>query len=108
MTDTIRIGESGKIHRINTQFDMSNNTSITFDYTKPSGAVLNATATLGTTTEIIDGVSVAPNFWAFYAFEVGEIDEAGDYDVTVTYNNTGTSPVTVLLNLDPVILVVGD
>lgn len=107
MTDTIRIGESGKDHQINTKFDMSSNTSIIFTYVKPSGSELVVAAVLGATTVNINGVSVLAGFWASYTFEPGDLDEAGDYDVTVTYNDTATTPDTVLLNLDPITLVVG-
>lgn len=106
MTDIIRMGESGKINRINTNFDMSNNTSITFTYTKPSGAVVVGVATIGDQTVTIDGVPVLANFWASYVFTAADLDEAGDYDVLVTYNNATTTPPTILLNNTPLTLVV--
>lgn len=109
MTDTIRVGESGKRHRINCKFDMSSNTSIGFVYTKPvTGNTLTVTGVLGTTIETIDGLSVAANFWAYYDFEVGDVDEAGNWDLQITYNNTASTPDDVFKNLDPITLVVGD
>lgn len=109
MTDTIRVGESGKQHRINVQFDMSANTSIDFVYKKPiSGDLLSVSGVLGTTTETIDGVSVAPNFWASYDFAPTDLDEAGNWDLQITYNNTVPTPNDIFKNLDPIILVVGD
>lgn len=109
MTDTIRVGESGKQHRISVQFDMTNNTSIGFVYTNPvTGTLLSVAATLGTTIETIDGVSVAANFWAFYAFDVTDLIDAGSWDVQVTYTNTASTPDDIFKNLDPITLVVGD
>lgn len=109
MTDIIRVGESGKRHRINVKFDMSTNTSIDFVYTKPiSGDLLSVAGTLGTTAETIDGVSVLANFWAYYDFVPGDLDEAGNWDLQITYNNTASTPDDTFKNLDPIILVVGD
>lgn len=109
MTDTIRVGESGKRHRINTQFDMSSNTSLGLVYTNPvDGTLLSVTATLGTTTQTIDGVSVAANFWLFYDFSAGELPDPGKWDVQVTYTNTAPTPDDIFKNLDPITLIVGD
>jgi len=108
MTDTIRVGESGKQHRINVQFDMSANTSLGLVYTNPvDGTELSVSATLGTTTETIDGVSVAANFWLFYDFEVTDLTDAGSWDVQVTYTNTVPTPDDIFKNLDPIKLIVG-
>jgi len=109
MTDTIRVGESGKRHRIIVQFDMSSNTSIDFVYTKPiSSDLLSVSGVLGTTAETIDGVSVAANFWAYYDFEPTDLDEAGNWDLQITYNNTVPTPDDIFKNLDSITLVVGD
>jgi len=107
MTDIIRVGESGKRHRVNVKFDMSSNTSIGFVYTKPSGATLTVPGVLGTSSITIAGVSVSPNFWAYYDFVPGDLDEAGDYDLQITYTNTAATPDDIFKNLDPITLTVG-
>ncbi len=107
MTDA-RVGESGKEHRISVQFDMSNNTSIDFVYTKPrSGALLSVSGVIGTTQETIDGNVVAANFWASYEFKPGDLDEAGTRNLQVTYNDTTTTPDDVFKNLSPIQFTVG-
>ena len=109
MTDVLRVGESGKEHRINVKFDMSSNTSIGFVYTKPgTGTTLSVSGVLGTTQETIDGVIVAANFWASYTFQPTDLDEAGDWDLQITYNNTSSTPDDIFKNLDPITLTVGD
>lgn len=109
MTDTIRVGESGKRHRINCQFDMSSQTSIGFVYTKPvSGDLLTVAGVLGTTAETIDGASVLANYWCYYDFDTTDLDEAGSWTLELTYNNTGSTPNDIFKNLDPITLVVGD
>jgi hypothetical protein len=109
MTDTIRVGESGKRHRINCKFDMSSNTSIGFVYTKPvTGSTLTVSGVLGTTAETIDGVAAAANTWAYYDFVPGDVDEAGAWDLQITYTNTASTPDDVFKNLDAITLTVGD
>lgn len=107
MTDA-RVGESGKEHRINVQFDMSSNTSIDFVYQKPrTGDLLEVPGVLGTTQETIDGVVVAANFWASYEFKPTDLNEAGTWNLQITYNNTSVSPVDVFKNLSPIQFIVG-
>lgn len=108
MADIIRVGESGKRHRINVKFDMSSNTSIGFVYTKPvSGDLLTVVGVLGTTAETIDGNAVLANFWTYYDFVPGDVDEAGNWDLQITYNNTAATPDDIFKNLDTITLVVG-
>ena len=108
MAIQIRVNESGKQHRIRTDFDMSSNTSLSIVYTKPSGAELSVSGTLGTTQVTIDGVTVAANQWLFYTFQPSELDEAGDYQVEVTYTNTNATPDDNFRNLTPITLTVGE
>jgi len=107
MTDVVRVGESGKAHRVGVKFDMSANTSINFVYTKPSNATLSVSGVLGTTQETIDGILVAANFWASYTFGPGELDESGEWDLQLTYNNTAATPDDIFKNLDPIKFTVG-
>ena len=100
MVDVLRVNESGKRLRVALDFDMSNNTSLAMLLTKPSGATLSVTATLGTAQETIDGNVVAANFHMFYDFVPGDVDESGTWQVDVTYTNTTPTPDDIFFNLD--------
>jgi hypothetical protein len=82
-----------------TPFDMSLNTSLALVYTKPSGATLAVTPTLGSTTETLDGQEFTANTWWFYDFQTGELDETGDWNVDFTYTNTTPNPDDIFQNL---------
>jgi len=41
---SLRVGDVGKIFRLSTLFDMSGSTSLTLNFTKPSGATLTKTS----------------------------------------------------------------
>ncbi len=103
----IRIGEIGKEHRINCQFDMSNNTSIDFIYTKPNGTLLSVQGVLGATKQTINGALVPANFWASYTFQPGDLDEDGDWNLQIIYNNISPTPVDLFKNLTPITFAVG-
>jgi len=99
----MRVGESGIQHRIDMLFDMSLNTSLDFVYTKPiTKTTLAVIGVLGTTQETIDGVVTAANFWCFYDFDVGDVDEAGEWELNITYNNTVPAPDDVFKNQTPI------
>ena len=101
MASVLRVGETGKRIRVATGFDMSNNTSLAMLFTKPSGATLSVTATLGTTNETFsDGTAVLANEFMFYDTDTGDIDESGTWQVDVTYTNTAATPDDVFKNLD--------
>lgn len=108
MAVTLRVGESGKRHRMSFSFDMSSNTSLALVYTKPDESTLSVTPTLGTSSATIDGESVAANTWAYYDFEPGDIasGEDGTWTAQFTYTNTASSPNDVFKNLIPITLTV--
>lgn len=99
----MRVGESGIRHRIDMLFDMSSNTSIDFVYTKPvTRDLLSVPGILGATQETIDSVATAANFWCYYDFTPTDIDEAGLWELNITYNNTTPTPDNILLNQTPI------
>lgn len=90
------VGETGKTVRLSSGgYDMSSNTSIDIRFTKPSGTVVDKTATLGTTQETFDdGIgTVEANEWAFYDVDDATLlDAAGSWKARLVYGDTGAAP----------------
>ena len=83
-------------------FDLSTFTNLTTVYTKPSGAILMVTPSLGTTDVTIDGVAASANSWVEYTFTTGQLDESGCWDIQFKYTDTVASK--VFNNLTPMTL----
>lgn len=81
----MNVNEYGVTLQFGVSFDMSANTSLSFTFTKPDLSTLTVAGTLGTiqitTTEGI----FAANTYATYRFVAGNVDQAGDWSVRLTY-----------------------
>lgn len=108
MADVLRVGESGKRHMIGMAFDMVNYTSLGIVYTKPDGTTLSVTGVIGGTTETIGANAYAANYWLYYDWDVGDVDQSGTWSVDVTYTNTTSNPDDVYKNIDPITFEVAD
>lgn len=94
----IRVGESGKIFRYATGYDMSSFTALELQFTSPSGAITtktNPTVVLaGAVTDPYLGPLVA-NTYMQITIDATLFTVAGTWTVCGTYTNSGTSPSTV-------------
>lgn len=79
----MNVNEYGIDINFNVNYTMTGFTSLSLAITKPNGAVLNKTPTLGT---IGLGTFLA-NQYVIYRTAAGDIDQAGTYSVRLTYNN---------------------
>lgn len=81
----MNVDEYGVILQFGVSFDMSSTTGLSFTFTKPDLTTLTVVGTLGTlqitTTEGI----FAANTYATYRFINGDIDQAGEWSVRLTY-----------------------
>ena len=94
MANTVRALESGKRIEVITSFAMDSNTSLDMYFKDPTGNISDAvTATLNTsTTTDENGNSVAANESAYYDTLSTTFDVAGDWQVTLKYTDTATTP----------------
>lgn len=90
---TLKVGEFGKILRLDTNFDMSANTELTLVFTKPDGSTLTKTKTVDSVSapgiEVTDpdGVVFSANEYMEYDFVSGDLDQAGRWFVRAEYDD---------------------
>lgn len=94
---TLKVGETGKIIRVNAAYDMSSNTEITLTFTKPGGTEVTKTLgagelSLGAGVTDADLGALTANEYVEYDIESGFLDTAGTWSVYITYTNTGATP----------------
>lgn len=89
---TLKVGEFGKIIRVDTNFDLSANTELTLVFTKPDGSTLTKVKTDGVSAPGItvtdpDGVEFTANEYMEYDFASGDLDQAGRWFVRAEYDD---------------------
>jgi hypothetical protein len=91
---SLRVGEIGKIIRVNTNFDLSSNTELTLEFTKPDGTILTKTKTSDgvsapgvNVTDPDTGDVFEANEYMEYDFASGDLDQAGVWYVEAKYTD---------------------
>lgn len=79
--------EYGIDFNLNVNFDLSANTSLSLEITKPNGATITVVPTVGTV--LLATNQFAANQYSVYRFVQGDIDQAGTYSARLTYNAAG-------------------
>jgi len=98
MAQNLKVGESGKIFRVASGFDMSSNTELTLTFyvpSTPASTVLKTTAdgvVLGAGVTDPDLGVLAANEYVEYDIEAGVLADDGEWKVTLTYENTAANP----------------
>jgi len=99
----ISVGESGKIFRYATGYDMSSYTSLDLKFTAPDGTVTTKSnpdvVLAGAVTDPYLG-ALAANTYMQLTFDATLFTSAGSWTVCGTYTNSGTSPVTIYEGAD--------
>ena len=93
---SLKLNETGKILRVAAGFDMSSNTELTLNFTLPD----ETTATKTSSDGVVLGAGVtdpdlgvlAANEYIEYPIETGFLNQAGDWQVSLTYTNTTPTP----------------
>lgn len=86
----MNVNEYGVMLQLCVSFDMSANTSLSFTFTKPDLTTLTVTGHLGTVTTVTPLGIFSANTYATYVFVLGDVTQAGDWTVRLTY--TDASP----------------
>lgn len=84
--------EVGILLRVGTSFNMSSNTSLAMKIKQPDGTILAKTPTLETNLVSTTLGDFAANESIRYTFVTDDLDQTGEYEVEVTYNDTGGGP----------------
>ncbi len=90
---SLKVGEIGKIIRVDTDFDLSANTELTLTFTKQDGSTLIKTKTSdGVTAPGVpvtdpDGNEFEANQYMEYDFVSGDLDQSGRWFVKATYTD---------------------
>jgi hypothetical protein len=83
----MNVNEYGIILQFGVSFDMSSQTSLSFTFTKPDLTTLTVNGTLGT-LQITTPLGIfAPNTYATYTFLSGQVNQAGQWSVRLTYKD---------------------
>jgi len=86
----MKIGEYGVLFRFDANYDMSAWTALTLTFTKPDESFLiktNPAVSLGATTVPTSLGTFLANQYVQYTFVAGDIDQAGDWEVFLTYES---------------------
>lgn len=91
---SLKVGEIGKIIRIDTDYNLSANSELTLVFTKPDGSTLTKTKTLdNVTAPAVDATDpdtsevFLANQYAEYATASGDLDQSGQWAVRVEYED---------------------
>lgn len=89
---TLKVGEIGKIIRVDTNFDLSANTELTLVFTKPDGTTLTKIKSDGVSAPGVDvtdpdGNVFSANQYMEYDFASGDLDQAGRWFVRAEYDD---------------------
>lgn len=91
------VGDTGKVLRVSTKFDMSAFTELSVVFTKPNGKAITKTTADGVvlgTGQVVDADlgTLAANEYVEYPLEAGLLDSPGDWQVYAIYTNTTATP----------------
>lgn len=102
MANVFKVGETGRLHRVNAGFDLPTRTELTLTYTKPDGSTVIKTETGGEVALGIVNVTdpdlgnLLANKYVEYEIEAGFLDQANtstsSWKVYLTYINTAPTP----------------
>ena len=81
----MNVNEYGIVLQFGVSFDMSSNTSLSFTFTKPDDTTLTVAGTLGTAQITTTEGIFAANTYATYRFVSGDVNQAGEWSVRLTY-----------------------
>lgn len=90
---SLRVGEIGKIIRVNTNYDLSANTELTLEFTKPDGTTVTKLKADGVSapgvnvTDPDTGDVFEANEYMEYDVESGLLDQSGQWYVEAKYND---------------------
>lgn len=90
---SLRVGEIGKLIRVNCDYDLTSNTQLSLVFTKPGGTSVTKTKADGITapstaaTDPDTGDIYAANEYMEYAVESGLLDEDGIWTVYAKYED---------------------
>lgn len=71
------VGAFGMLFIMGVSFDLSGNSSLQFTFLKPDKTTLVAVGVIGTTSLTTTQGIFAPNTWASYTFQDGDLDQVG-------------------------------
>ncbi len=79
------VNEYGIVFQFGVSFNMSANTSLSFTFTRPDATTITVAGALGTVTiDTTAGIFLA-NTYATYVINGGDLNQAGEYSVRLTY-----------------------
>lgn len=90
---SLKVGEIGKTIRLDAQYDLSANTELTVEFTKPDGTTLTKTKTSngvtapGVEVTAPDGTVYEANTYFEYDFISGDLDQSGIWYVEGIYED---------------------
>ena len=73
-------------------FDLSEFSDLDLIFIKPDGDLLDVTPILGTADITVSNRNLAANEYVAHTFEIGEIDQAGDWSVYLSYDEVAKPP----------------
>lgn len=88
---TMKLGESGKVFRVNTGFDISAYTSLELVFTKPDGSSVSVTDPRVTAPSVAGGGFNADEYMEFTTNST-DFDTAGIWRVYAKFTNTTPDP----------------
>lgn len=87
---SINVGEYGLAYRLNVSYDMSSNTSLSFEFVRPDKSVIVRDGVLGTAALVTEEYGTFPaNQYASYVFADGDLTLPGKYTARLIYNSPG-------------------
>lgn len=84
---TMNVGEYGLVLNLNVNFDISAATSLQMAITRPDGTAIAGVPTVGLVDLVTDDGTFPAKQYCKYTFVNGDLNQAGDYIVRVTYND---------------------
>lgn len=91
---TLNVGEYGKVHNLNVNYDISGFTALSQVYTRPDATTFtrtNGDVTVPATPLVTpDMGTFEANKYTKYTFKTGDLTVAGTYTVRLTYDNGAT------------------
>lgn len=85
---TMNVGEYGLALNLNVNYTLTGYTSLTMNFMRPDGTTFTSTGVTVPNTPFVaaDGTYAASQY-ARYVFTAGDLNQAGDYKVRLTYQD---------------------